>query len=209
MALWDTTRQCSVCRAVRIINEFSPSERRCKPCMAAKARDWYARNKARSAARFQEYYEQHREQLLASRAQYLIDHREQERQRKRDFYLQNIQRLRNTARGYQKEARRLYPERYRVKWAKRRAIEMNASGQFTPQDVLSLHEEQRGLCFYCNTALNGQYHVDHKIPLSKGGTNWPNNLCLACQPCNDSKLNKTPEEFLIFRQKLESHHVTI
>jgi hypothetical protein len=38
-------------------------------------------------------------------------------------------------------------------------------------------------------------HPEHKIPLSRGGTNEYANLAVACQYCNCSKGNKTEEEF--------------
>jgi len=40
-------------------------------------------------------------------------------------------------------------------------------------------------------------HLEHKIPLSRGGTNKRENLDIACEYCNCSKNNKTVEEFLL------------
>lgn len=53
-------------------------------------------------------------------------------------------------------------------------------------------------CFYCNVVPN-KIEIDHKIPISRGGTNDENNLVVACQKCNRSKRNKTVEEFLNWR----------
>ena len=45
--------------------------------------------------------------------------------------------------------------------------------------------------------LHGVYHVDHVMPLSRGGSNAPENIVLACQRCkNDSKHNHTVSEWL-------------
>lgn len=57
-----------------------------------------------------------------------------------------------------------------------------------------LWEEQKGKCFYCKSKLD-IFHVDHKIPLSRGGLHDENNLCLACPSCNLKKHAKTEEEF--------------
>lgn len=38
-------------------------------------------------------------------------------------------------------------------------------------------------------------HIDHVWPLSKGGSNGPENLVLACAECNLRKSAKTPMEF--------------
>lgn len=55
--------------------------------------------------------------------------------------------------------------------------------------------EQDGACFYCGTPLFAAYHVEHKIPLSRGGTDRLTNICLACAPCNLRKGAKTEDEF--------------
>lgn len=41
------------------------------------------------------------------------------------------------------------------------------------------------------------FHIDHKIPLSKGGTNGEDNLQLLCGRCNMRKGNLTVEEYLL------------
>lgn len=41
-------------------------------------------------------------------------------------------------------------------------------------------------CRYCGST-DGPFHIDHVYPVSKGGTNDPSNLCVACVPCNLGK----------------------
>lgn len=49
----------------------------------------------------------------------------------------------------------------------------------------------RQICHYCHEyARDG--HVDHIVPLSKGGTDALENLVWACPSCNLSKANYTP-----------------
>lgn len=62
------------------------------------------------------------------------------------------------------------------------------------KDLLFL--EQEGLCFYCKKTLSIS-HLEHKIPLSRGGFHDISNVCLACPPCNLRKGTKTAEEFLV------------
>lgn len=48
--------------------------------------------------------------------------------------------------------------------------------------------DQRHECFYCHKYLSHkQATVDHKIPSGRGGTDDYDNLCAACQPCNNEK----------------------
>lgn len=54
-------------------------------------------------------------------------------------------------------------------------------------------ERDNYICQYCGSAARP--HVDHKIPLSRGGTNLFENLITACGPCNQSKGAKLPTEW--------------
>ena len=96
----------------------------------------------------------------------------------------NEQRHKNNA----KKWRQRRPDMRRANERNRRAREKHAEGRHTARDVAQLFADQGGLCL-CGTTLF-KYHVDHKTPLSRGGSNWSSNLQLLCGPCNNSKGNK-------------------
>ena len=51
-------------------------------------------------------------------------------------------------------------------------------------------------CYLClNPIRFGEDSLEHKIPLSRGGTNLYNNLAIACQKCNSKKHTKTEKEY--------------
>lgn len=50
------------------------------------------------------------------------------------------------------------------------------------------------VCIYCGEAK--PLTVDHKIPLTRGGTNNIENIVPACASCNSRKGTKTAREFL-------------
>lgn len=54
-----------------------------------------------------------------------------------------------------------------------------------------------GACFYCKAELqiDGDWHVEHRVPLARGGTSLMENLTAACIPCNSKKRTMTDEEF--------------
>lgn len=78
----------------------------------------------------------------------------------------------------------------------RRALRMQAEGTHGLRELQQMHEDQGGLCAYCETPLNNGYDVDHMIPLVRGGCNDWTNLALACATCNRRKGSMTAEEFV-------------
>lgn len=48
-------------------------------------------------------------------------------------------------------------------------------------------------CQYCAT-ISGPFTIDHIVPKERGGSDAWENLVTACQPCNRTKGNRTPEE---------------
>lgn len=50
------------------------------------------------------------------------------------------------------------------------------------------------VCRYCGDT-DGPHHIDHVVPISRGGTSHPDNLAVACQRCNSSKQDKLLEEW--------------
>lgn len=53
-----------------------------------------------------------------------------------------------------------------------------------------LLKSQHGNCFWCKREIEGESHIDHKIPLIKGGDSSIENLCVACPDCNRKRHTK-------------------
>jgi len=111
------------------------------------------------------------------------------------------------ARAPQREATRAQSRSYAAAWAqanrsKRAAArkaykhrKRTAIGWHGAADIQRLYAEQDGHCKLCGILLGGNYHVDHIVPLSRGGSNDPSNLQITCGPCNLRKGAKLPTEF--------------
>lgn len=97
--------------------------------------------------------------------------------------------------------RQANPEKVRAKHARRRARELALSGTFTATDIQNQYAVQQGICYYCRADLKvTNYHVDHKIPVSRGGgSNAPDNLVCACPTCNLRKGAQTDVDFFVKR----------
>lgn len=78
---------------------------------------------------------------------------------------------------------------------RRRARLVGATGSYTRDDVRGLLRLYGRTCFYCSTALT-KFHVDHFVPLARGGSNAPENLRLSCPTCNYSKGARMPWEWM-------------
>lgn len=70
----------------------------------------------------------------------------------------------------------------------------NAEGAYTGKDIEGIYKLQGGLCYYCLAEIKYDgnkktFQADHMKPLSKGGTNWPDNIALCCIKCNSKKKN--------------------
>jgi len=87
-----------------------------------------------------------------------------------------------------------YP-RIKAHGRKRRALALGSGGEHTAAQIWELFVKQQGLCFYCGDDITAEYHVDHYIPLTRGGSNDISNIVLACPHCNLSKNNRLPSEW--------------
>jgi hypothetical protein len=77
----------------------------------------------------------------------------------------------------------------------RRARLKGASGKFSAADIKWLWEQQRGCCVFCLAPLPRKgFHVDHHIPLKRGGSNDRGNLRLLHKKCNLEKSSRDPIE---------------
>ena len=79
------------------------------------------------------------------------------------------------------------------KHSRRARIKSSCDGTISKEFLQTLLVKQNHLCYYCNTALNkGNTHLDHYIPISKGGAHSVGNVVFACCSCNLAKGAKVP-----------------
>lgn len=118
----------------------------------------------------------------------------------REWVRNNREKIRESSRKFG----RMHPEVIRMKNHDRRALKRGNGGRYTEVEIKLLFEKQEGKCFYCGdliySSFDKELHVDHKVPLSRGGVNSIENIALACSKCNLRKYDKTAEEFLVERE---------
>lgn len=99
---------------------------------------------------------------------------------------------------------RANPKAAAARWRKRRAIKAEATGSHTVEDISAINKNQRFACVYCGISTAEKYEVDHIIPLSRGGSDYPENLQILCMRCNRSKHTKTHDEYVQYLELVVS-----
>lgn len=155
-----------------------------------------------------EYYEQNKDRIIAYQKQYRIDNEELVRIRRQKYYEENRARLLQEKKEYRdshKEERKqwLHSEAgiasSRASRNKRRSLTGGANGAFSKEDVLELLNFFDNKCAYTGEPLDADYHLDHILALSKGGTNYIYNIVPCNKQCNWSKHTRDMEEW--FREQ--------
>lgn len=180
MDVADSTKRCSKCGETKPVSEFNRRSdskavvyrSHCKACVRAQ-------------------YQANRAAVLRRQKAYQERNQARERERTRLWKEANPERAIQLCRQHYRKNR----EQYYANNRRRRARERGADGQHTAEDVRRIHAQQKDRCYWCDVKLGGVYHIDHIVPLSRGGSDNPANLCCACASCNCSKKAKMPWEF--------------
>lgn len=146
-----------------------------------------------------------REYALAYSKRWLLENPERAKAREKAYLSRTDVKARRAKNARLRRAKNPGKEREALKkWRKQnhdyiiqcnkeyRARSYRASGQASREQIEARVAFFGYQCVYCSGPFEC---VDHRIPLSRGGTNWPSNLVPACLRCNSSKRNRTPQEF--------------
>jgi 5-methylcytosine-specific restriction endonuclease McrA len=171
----------------------------------AYSRENHRRNKEQESARSKVRYVENREKILAHKKEWYEANRERENAVSRAWKAAHPEQVKANYRAW-REAHKEERSAFMKRWVKEHP-ELNSAyarnhharkkgngGSHTAEDIQAQLLRQKGKCFWCKKKVD-KYHVDHVIPLSKGGSNGPENLVIACPFCNLSKKDKHPMEF--------------
>jgi len=191
-------KACTVCKEVKPLDDFYKERRapdgrfaRCKPCHLRVSRDWQARNSERCSHNAKLWAKKNPERVLAAgrrhcqKPEYIA--------KKKVYRRTRLEHDRENLKKWRKDN----PELRIAQVHKRRARLSN--GHFTGEEIQVLYKKQHGKCAVCYVKLRGKYHIDHEMPLARGGSNTIDNIQLLCRSCNLTKNAKDP---IVFRQQL-------
>jgi 5-methylcytosine-specific restriction endonuclease McrA len=185
---------CSVCKT----NPIARRSGRCPPCNAEYLRAYRARNADAIRAGQRDHYLRNRDNVKSAVKRYRETNPHKVKAQQALSYKNNREHRLAAIKAWQKANPEKYKESLRRGVLNRIARKHAAEGKFTAADIRAIGNLQRWACAnpYCKIDLIDGYHIDHNVPLSRGGNNWPANLQLLCPSCNCRKHAKTMDEFL-------------
>lgn len=199
---------CSICKeSFPLTAEFWHKNRArkcgfcgvCKVCNGIKAKNWRETHHDQFLAFLSGYRQENQNALKEQKRADYTDNKQSIRLRQKVYYDQNADTIRQQKRDYYREN----PLKVAIASKRNRILKHAAEGEYSVEDIYTLYDEQEGRCVYCGITLiwdvRGDVHIDHVHPLSRGGSNWPDNLALACKHCNSSKKEKFVQEWMLVR----------
>lgn len=156
----------------------------------AKSHRYHWENREVCNARSRQYHIEHREEQIARMQRYYNEHREKDNAHSRAYYQQYRNRILAQNREWRNRNRSkmsLYSRRYRAR-------KRNLPDTLTAEEVQQLLDI--GAAIYPGEAL----HLDHIVPVSRGGGTTRANMHAIPAELNMQKHNKMPQD--IYKQSL-------
>lgn len=149
-------------------------------------REYYHSNRDVILERQKEYSRKNRDRILRRMAKYQQDHPEVWRRNVANYVKRHPDRVRDSKKKWQDAHKIENLMRAKARRAKMRkaAIDMSAVTQF----FAWIRNQDFVTCTYCGSYITGNsVHIDHIVPISRGGAHDPNNFAVSCNHCNHSK----------------------
>lgn len=207
------TKVCSKCNLEKHIDMFYKQKNckdgirpKCKQCMANDSKkynesnkdklkqyftEYYLNNKTIKNIQTKEYYQKNKKEISIYHKKYRIENLEKIRIVKKKYYEKNRELINKKITAYYKTERG--KASIKNQFHKRRSLKKQ--GDVTTQQLMEL-EKTAKVCYWCSASLkNKKIHIDHYVPLSKGGEHTLSNLVISCAKCNHKKSAIDPLRF--------------
>ena len=196
------TKRCPKCGAGLPLEAFNKDKSHsygrasyCRECNRNKANQWSSENKDRKRELGARYRQENREKLLAGKKIWYWENRQHSIKKSMEWKNENKERKTELDRQYYIKNAHIIKRRA-AEWAKAhplgdrsRAHNRRCAGglRINRHIVVGQYWEQNGLCYWCMDELGERFHIDHYVPVSRGGTNHKNNIVCACPECNQRR----------------------
>lgn len=184
----DGTKKCSCCGEWKLIGDFANQsgakvatngphrQAYCRSCSVAKSKEWAELNPEAKKRHRTDYYWKNPDKHRAAKRGLSPEKRDRTNARQREWRKANMDKV--------------------LMWNRLRVHRQRCAGDMPSRfDIDALFCSQDARCIYCGSLLDSGFHIDHKTPIIRDGTNDIENLQLLCPTCNLKKSTKTHEEY--------------
>lgn len=187
-------KECTKCGVQKSTADFySDSQKKdglsssCKECKKAQINMYAKRNREQKSKYDKMYRDRNNVEIKKRKKEYSDSHKEEKRVYDKNYNANPL----NKAKRYKrcKEYREKNPDKISAIVAAYRASKLNQTPELTDEEKLQIIEIYKEAIALRKTTGNN-YHVDHIIPISKGGLHHPLNLQIITAFENLSKGNK-------------------
>ena len=165
---------------------------RCKPCKRAYLYEWRRLNPDKFRAIQKKWDDKNKDHLKAAASFLYLENRDSKILYAKEYYEVNKDKLAPKRKAWQ----RANLEACRISDHKRRAAKVDAGGTLSKGLAKKLFSLQKGKCPCCGLPLGENFHMDHIVPLARGGSNTDDNIQLLRQRCTTRKHAKDPIDFM-------------
>jgi 5-methylcytosine-specific restriction endonuclease McrA len=195
--------ECKSCRSIRDKKYYAANSEKVKASKSA----WSKANPEQVKANKAAWKKANPERARASNAKWAKANSEQVKEYQAEWRADNIKHIKEYSSAYRaanpeqlKESNAAWqkanPESCRIMSQNYRALKSINGGKLSKDLSAKLHKLQRGLCPCCSQPLGDNYHMDHIVPIKKGGPNIDSNIQLLRRQCNHQKHAKDPIDFM-------------
>ena len=184
-------KKCSKCGLWKSKNEFPKNlttkdklSSWCNLCYKLYRKLWYDGNKEKIREHNREYCKKNRKKIRENAKRWYKKNREKIKEHSRLYYQKNKEKINIKS----EEWRRKNPERCKAIAKRSRAKRRGAIGSHTLGEWKLLKKRYRFCCPMCKKCEPEiKLTEDHRIPLSKGGSDYIENIRPLCLSCNSKK----------------------
>jgi len=200
---------CTTCKINKDISEFykrkdsnQTHRSQCKKCISDKTKIYANSHLEQKNKQSKRYYLENKESIDIRTKAWNKNNPDKIAEYCKTYAKNHPNRVKEKARKYFKTEKGKLSSRNN--WSKRRSLKRNQNDNTIDIKYLELLKiKQNNKCFYCECELDFKgdrlVHLDHYMPLSKGGKHSVGNVVFACRDCNLSKGSNIPTKPLSFK----------
>lgn len=194
-------KTCTKCGERKLLTEYSKTraskdgmKASCKLCDSIAACNYYQANKSSIALKNKKYSEENLESIATYRRSYREDNRNRKLEQDRIYRENNRNKIQAASRDFYRRNKDLYIQKSRAARARKKK---SSHEYYTEQQVL---DQYGTACHLCTKEVNLEaprwvgvpgwedgLHIDHVLPISKGGPDTLDNVRPAHGSCNLKK----------------------